>query len=161
MAAPTPTDRVNPSSKPDIPLQDGFPTLITVSDNPDIGFWEKAVQPPGLEGGDPIETSTMHNSVWRTFTSRELVTMTAISIRAAYDPILYTEILALINLETTFTVTFPDGSQIAFYGFMRSFTPQDCEEGAQPEANIVIEPTNWDPANDVEAGPAVTEVAGT
>jgi hypothetical protein len=103
----------------------------------------------------------MHNSTYRTFAPRQLATLTEITITAAYDPILYTEILALINQEDTFTITFPDGSTVAFYGYIRSFDPQDCVEGTQPEATIVIQPTNWDPANNVEAGPAVAEVAGT
>lgn len=161
MAAPTPTPRVNPSTDSKIPIQDGHATLITIGSNPDIGFWEKTVQPPGYDGGDAVDTTTMHNETYRTFAPRQLSTLTEVSITAAYDPILYTDILALINVRDTITVTFPDGSTVAFYGYIRSFEPQDVEEGTQAEATIVIQPTNWDPANNVEEGPAVSEVAGT
>jgi hypothetical protein len=68
---------------------------------------------------------------------------------------------ALINNETTITVHFPDGSTLAFYGYLKTFEPQEMTEGEQPEAECEFVVTNWDPANRVEAGPVMVEVAGT
>lgn len=158
MAAPAPTVRQSPSG---IKLKDGFPTKITFATKPAISLWEKTVTPPGIDGGDAIEQTTMHNTAWRTMAARQLKTLTESSFTAAYDPICFTDLLALINFETTITVTFPDGTTYAFFGYLRTFEPQEVSEGAQPEANCSITPTNFDPAGKVEAGPALASVAGT
>ena len=153
------TARGNPHTD-DIPLFDGYSTKITLALNDDIAFYEKSVTPPGLEGGDPIDTTTMHNTTWRTKAPRSLVELEAFTITAAYDPILYTEILAAINRRDTITVAFSDGTTIAFYGFVQSFKPNDCAEGAMPDASITIVPTNQG-SDGIESGPVVAEVAGT
>lgn len=158
MAAPTPTSRSTPTG---IPLDDGHSTLITIGLDTDINFWEKEVTPPGAEGGEPVDTTTMHNVTWRTMRSQDLITLTPCQGVAAYDPVILTEILSVINAETTITLTFPDGSTWAFYGYLKSFTPNSMNQTTQPTAQYIIQPTNWDPSNSVEAGPAVASVAGT
>jgi len=158
MTAPTATPRSTPTG---IPLGDGFSTKITLALNPTICFWEKTVQPPGIDGGDAVNTTTMHNTVWRTMHPRALKTLTDITTTAAYDPQIYTAALAACNVPTTITITFPDGSTLAFYGYLKSITPKANEEGTPPEADIVISPTNWDPTAHEEAGPTLTSVAGT
>jgi hypothetical protein len=158
MAAPTPTTRGTPTG---IKLDDGYRALITLSNNTTISFWEKKVQPPGADGGGPVDTTTMHNNTYRTMSSRALITLTEISVTVAYDPGIYTAIMQQINREQTITVLFPDGSTVAFYGFLQKFEPSDLEEGNQPEAKITITPTNYDPTNRVEAGPTITSVSGT
>lgn len=158
MAAPATTARATPDGRY---LKDGYQTLIAPAADPDVAFWEKTVTPPGMDGGDAIDNTTMHNETWRTMRSRALVTLTDMTLTVAYDPDIYDEALALLNVETSWTVHFPDGSTLDFYGFLRLFEPQDMSEGEQPEANITISPTNFDVTNNVEAGPVMTEVAGT
>lgn len=158
MAAPTPTARGTPSG---IKLRNGFRTLITFATNPTIEFWEMSVKPPGIDGGEAIEQTTMHNVTWRTKTSRSLKTLTDASSNVEYDPLLYTSILALINVETTVTVTFPDGTTLAFFGFLQKFEPGELKEGDPPTAGITIIPTNYDPTGHVEAAPVLTNVSGT
>jgi len=151
MAAPTATARVTPVG---IKLGDGYVSKFTPAADPDISFWEKSVTPFGMDGGEPVDTTTMHNTTYRTMAPRGLITATSSEMTAAYDPRVLDQIVALINVETTWTVLFPDGAQWAFFGFLRSFTPGALVEGTQPEATIVIEPTNTDPNNgSVEAGP--------
>jgi hypothetical protein len=58
MAAPVATARVDPTG---IKLDDGYRTLVTFATDPNIEFWEKSVTPPGLDGGDALETKTIHN----------------------------------------------------------------------------------------------------
>ncbi len=160
MTAPTASSRGNPDSV-GIKLPDGYATLVTLAFNPLIKFWEKTVTPPGVDGGDAIEQTTMHNSVWRTMAPRSLKTLTDLEITAAYDPDVYNQIISRINVVTTVTVTFIDDSTIAFYGFIRLFEPQSAEEGTQPEATITITPTNFDPVARVEEGPVIVETSGT
>jgi len=158
MADPSPTARTTPGG---INLQDGYSTKITLAADSDISFWEKTVTPPGIDGGDAIEQTTMHNTTWRTFRPRSLATLTECVLTALYDPDVYDEILAVLNKETTITVTFSDGSTLAFFGYLRLFELGDHVEGDPPECTITIQPTNYDATNDVEAGPVMDEVAGT
>ena len=158
MAAPATTARSTPWG---IALSDGYSTKIAFAADPDISFWEKTVGPPSLDGGDAIETTTMHNAAYRTLSSRALITLGESSVTVAYDPDLYDEVLGIINVNTAITVHFPDGSPLDFWGFLRTFEPGENAEGEQPEATITIQPTNYDPNNTVEAGPVLTEVAGT
>lgn len=158
MAAPVATVRQTPAG---IKLKDGYQALITFAADPDVSLWEKTVTPPGIDGGDAIEQTTMHNDEWRTMAPRALKTLTESSFMAAYDPACFTQLNNLINVETTVTVTFSDGSTLAFYGYLRSFEPAELTEGEQPEATCNLTPTNFDPVNKVEAGPTVTSVAGT
>lgn len=158
MAAPTPTARGTPAG---IKLKDGFRTLITFSRSTTASLWEKTVKPPGIDGGDPIDQTTMHNSAWRTTAPRQLKTLTECSGKAAYDPNVVNQLYDLINIEQTITVTFSDGSTLAFYGFLKMFETDELSEGQQPEASFTIVPTNFDHVNKVEAAPVLTSVSGT
>lgn len=159
MAVPATTPISAPAG---IRLGDGYSTRIKFAADTDVSFWEKTIPPPGLDGGEAIDNTTMVNTAWRTFAPRALVTLTEFSFSAAYDPNAYNNILDnLLNVEGAITVHFPDLSTIDFYGFLRMFEPQDHEEGTQPEANVTIRPTNYDPVNNVEAAPVLTSVAGT
>lgn len=158
MAAPTPTTRGTPAG---IKLKDGFSTKITFARNTTISLWEKAVKPPGVDGGDSIDQTTMHNTAWETMAPGTLKKLTQSTFTAAYDPNVYNQIVSHINIEDTITVTHPDGSTTAFYGYLKSFEPTENRIRAQPEAQCVIVPTNFDPSAKVEAGPATASVSGT
>jgi hypothetical protein len=158
MAAPTPTTRVSPTG---IKLGDGHSTLITMSLDTNIEIWERSVTPPGIDGGDEIDVTTMHNTVWRQTHPRQLKTLTEFSFSGMYDPIVYTSILAMINRKQTFTVRFPDGTTLAFYGFLKSFQPSELVEGSTPEATFTVVPTNADPTSGAEEAPVLASVAGT
>lgn len=142
-------------------LEDGFPTTIAFAANPAVAFWEKTVTPPGLDGGDAIEQSTMHNVRMRTYAARSLITMTEMSVTAAWDPALYEDILDLINVEDSITVHFSNGDTVDFFGYLRVFEPQEMSEGEQPEAQITIQPTNRDPDTHAETEPAWAAATGT
>lgn len=158
MSAPTPAARTDPAG---IKLDDGYRCLVALNADPDASFWEKEVTPPGLDGGDGIDTTTMHNDDWRTMSPRALITMTPFSMVVAYDPNVYNNLLALINVKTTVTVHFPDGSTLAFYGYLKSFTPDALKEGEQPQATVEVVPTNQDPTTGAEEAPVLTSVSGT
>lgn len=158
MAAPSTTARVTPAG---IVLPDGHSTQVAFSLDPNVAFWEKNVTPPGLDGGEPIDTTTMFNATYRTFAPRALMTLTPMTMTGLYDPDVYDEIIAIINNEGSITVHFSDGSTLDFFGYLQKFDPAELVEGTAPEATITIVPTNYDPVNHVEAGPVMTEVAGT
>ena len=158
MAAPVASAR---SAQTGIKLVDGYRSQITIALNPAINFWEKSNKPPGVDGGEPIPQTTMSNNLWRTMAARSLQTLTTSTSKAAYDPVLYTEILAVLNKPTTITQSFGDGSTLAYYGYIQKMEFAELVEGTQPECDVTIVPTNFDPVNHVEAGPTLTSVAGT
>ena len=138
-------------------LVSGYPTKIAFAADPSIALWERTVTPPGIDGGDGIDTTTMHNATWRTMAARSLKTLTNSSMTCGYDPAVYTSILALINVETEVTVEFPDGSTLDFYGFLKNFTPNEHSEGSLPEATVEIVPTNRIPGSTTESAPVFTD----
>lgn len=159
MAAPATTARSTPAGRL---LKDGYRTVIAPSLLPTVSFWEKEVPAPGVDGGDAIEQTTMHNAAWRTFAARSLKTLTPIQLKVAYDPNLYNQIMSLVNDDSgSWTVTFRDLSTLDFFGYLKTFTPDPLVEGTQPTATIEIVPTNFDRANNVEAAPVLTSVSGT
>ncbi len=159
MAAPTPTARATPSG---VMLEEGFKCLITFARRTNICIWEKTVKPTGIDGGDKIDITTMHNTRTKTFAPRTLYMPTDGSIKVAYDAKAKNDIKnILINAEDTITETYPDGSTYCYYGYLKSFEPSEFSEGEFPEADVVIVQTNWDPTNNVEAEAVLTEVVGT
>lgn len=158
MAAPIPTTRQTPAG---IMLRNGYRSLITIGADPDCSMWELGVTPPGIDGGDAIDTTTMHNSSVRTKAPQALHDYTDGEVRCGYDPNLYSQLQSLINVETTITIRWPDGTTLAFFGYLQSFEPDELVNGELPEATCVFVSTNWDHNNDVEAAPVLTNVAGT
>ncbi len=150
MAAPTYTARVEPSGSR---LDDGYRTLVTFAADPDVKLWEKGVTPPGIDGGELINTTTMWNDTLRTMSPASLRTMTDGQMRCAYDPAVYPQIIALVNVKTTVSILFPNGSKLSFFGVLRTFIPDELVEGTQPEATCEISPTNTDPSTGSEQDP--------
>lgn len=159
MGAPTHTARgAGPSG---IKLEDGFSSVLRIAAAPTVGLWTKGLRPPGLDGGDPIPQTTMENDLWRTFAPRALITLTEASAKAAYDPAVYDDLQAIINVPGSMTYHFSDGSWLDFFGYLKNFQPNELSEGNQPEADITWVATNVDPANGTEAGPVLHDAVGT
>jgi hypothetical protein len=123
-------------------LDEGFPAKIAFAADSDVSFWEKSVKPPGVDGGDAVETTTMFNTTYRTRGPRVLKTLTDAQLTVAYDPQVLDQIIALINVNGWISVHFSDGSCWNFVGYLKSFEPNEMQEGNQPEAAITIVATN-------------------
>lgn len=158
MGTPAVTSRVTPAGTK---LHDGYSTKVAFAADPDVSFWEKNAQPPGLDGGDAINQTTMHNTTVETMAAAALIKVTESKLTVAYDPKVYDQIFALINTNGAITVRFPNGDKLSFFGYLRTFEPQSLERGSQPEAQITIQPTNVDPADGSEALPDFVLSTGT
>jgi len=121
-------------------LDDGFSTIITFANLPLVKLYEKDVTPPGYTAGGPIETTTMRNTAYRTSAPRQLKSLTPVSATVAYATTALDEIWPQIGVNQLVTVTFPDGSTIAFYGWIEEFTPATHTEGEQPTAKLTVTP---------------------
>jgi hypothetical protein len=136
-------------------IDDGYQTLVTLAVDPDIKIWEKSVTPPGFDGGDAIDITTMHNVSLRTKAARALVEITDITFSGAYAGASLAQIRAVINVETTITVHMPDGYSIAQFGFLKSFEPGDHTEGEMPEGTFTVVITSVDETG-AEQNPVIT-----
>lgn len=158
MAAPTVTARVTPVG---IPLKDGYVSHITFAADPDVSFWERSIQPPAMDGGDPINLTSMFNNTYETYTPQSLIKSGPVQVTALYDPAVYSQIQALININTSVTILLADGTTICFWGYLQRFEPDVLEKGKEPTCKITVIPTNFDSVNNVESDPVITSVAGS
>lgn len=133
-------------------LDDGFKTLVTFANFPSVKFYTKTVTPPGMSGGGGNDTTTMHNTRYRTMAPKKLMTMTEATQTAAYDPQVYSDIPNMMQVNQYITMTFSDGSQVKFWGWLDEFTPGEIKEGEQPTAEIKLIPSNQN-SSGVETGP--------
>ena len=139
-------------------LKDGLGMTITFAG--DATFFldvdPSSITPPGIDGGDAIDTTSHSNSTYRTKYPRTLVEITDASFTAAYDPDAYDDILAQLNVNQAITFTFPGTgtNTLVVYGFLKSFIPNELVEGEQATAEFEIVITN-DKAG-TETGPDYT-----
>ena len=136
-------------------IDDGHPTTIAFGDQasgtgPNVTFWEKSVTPPGMDAGGENDITTMRNDVYRTKAPKQLITMTEMSVEVSYDADFYDDIVDMIGENQLITITFPDESTVAFYGWLDKFIPGAIVEGEQPVATITIVPSNQDANGDEE-----------
>lgn len=139
-------------------IRDGHATLIGFANAPNIKLQEKEVTPPGIDGGGANDTTTMHNSVWRTKQPKKLKTMTDVTFTAAYDPAVYDELVAQVNVNQLITVYFPDGDTLAVWGWINEFKPPSHTEGNQPVATVTVIISNQDDSFN-EVAPVFTPAA--
>lgn len=128
-------------------LTDGFPTQFGFVDlDPVMGIilYEKSLKAFGIDGGGPNDTTTMRTLRWRTRQSKKLVTLTEMTMTCAYDPACFTELVDVVQLNSLLALYWPDGSGVEFWGWIDSFNPNDVAEGAQPEAEVTVCPSNQD-----------------
>ena len=158
MAAPTITVRVMPTG---IRLDNGFQSLFIFASAPGINLFEKTVQRPAVDNGDPIETDTMLNTTYVTKAPQCLNDHDDGVVVAAYDPGAADDIDSQVGVPQSLTYAYPDGSAYAHWGYVRRAEYSPLEKGVQPEVTLTVVQTNWDPYNCVEAGPVYTDGTGS
>lgn len=135
----THTDRITPVGTP---FDEGYQSLIAFAADADLSFWETVVGAPGMDGGDPVPTTTMHNTGLRTFAPRQLKTLTPFQVQGKFASGTVDQVYALINVNGWITIKWPDDTQFSFIGFLKSFTPGQAQEGNPLEGTLEIVPTN-------------------
>lgn len=139
-------------------LDDGFATLVEFAEAASVQLFEKEVTPPGFDGGGANDTSTMRNTAWRTKAPKHLKSLSEMVLVASYDPVVYDDVTDMVNVNQLITVFFPDGSTVAFWGWLNEFKPNACKEGEQPTAQVTIIPSNQD-SNGDEVAPVYSAAA--
>lgn len=144
------TVRGAPSGKK---IKDGHRTTLAFALDPDVSFWEKTGKPPGVDGGDAVEQTTMHNDALQTFAPQKLKRMTEVTGKAAVDAKVIPQLIALCNVEGSITAHLPAADSVDFFGFLKSFDFDEFERGKQPEGTYTIVVTNVDPETGAETLP--------
>jgi hypothetical protein len=121
---------------------DGHSTIIAFLSFPAINFKEKTMTPPGYDGGGPNDTTNMRNLVVRTKQPKKLITLDTTTANVFYDADQLLAILGMINVLQVIRVTFPDGNNITFYGWLDKFKHGEHKEGEPAIATCTIEPSN-------------------
>ena len=169
MANPTSTTRGSPlSASPSSPyMREGHSTKISFHRGASgtTSFWkawEREVQPPGVDSGDAIDITTMHNVTWESMYPSVLKTLTPFSVILAYSLEAMDEAISvLVGRNGSITCHFPGTDKLDLWGFMQNFVPQSHKKRELPLANCQIVPTNYDDANFTEAGPVLTLATGS
>lgn len=138
-------------------LDDGFSTTYELANLPGVQLYEKEVTPPGIAAGGPIDTTTMRNTEWRTQRPKQLKSLTQMTVTVAYSTGAFDEIDAQVGINQLITITFPDGSTRAFWGWIDEFQPGALVEGEQPTATMTIIPSNSNNATPPAEVAPVTE----
>jgi hypothetical protein len=128
-------------------LTDGCPTTVqffALGSSVTILLKETSCTPPGIEGGDANDTTTMRNTTWRTKQPKQFIELSDGSAEFQYDPAIYDQILSIINVNGKILWTFPDGSTLEHWGWLKNFTPGPLTEGSMPTASGTIIGGNQD-----------------
>jgi hypothetical protein len=150
MAAPPLAARIIPIANR---LDVGYQSVLVFHAFAALAIFEKTVQPPGGDGGAPIMTTTMLNLAYETKAPQRLRGYSDGVVVAAYDPKVVAVLDELINLPTSITFGWPDGTAAAFWAYLQKYEFSALEKDKQPDVTLTVTVTNWDPVNCVEAGP--------
>ena len=158
MAAPGVTARITPTG---FKMPDGYQTTYAFALNPAVQVWEQIVTPASQDGGEAIDTTTMFSAKYRTKDHQSLVDIMDAEVEAMYDPIMWIELLNMLNITQAITEHYPNHATLAYWGFLRKVQKMPMEIGKPPKCKLTITVSNWDPINFVEAGPVFTDSSGT
>lgn len=157
-AAPAPASIGTPAG---LHLRDGYSTKIVFNRLTTFSLWEKTVQPPELTVGEAIDLTTMRNAAVTTKWPQTLHDVGDMSLVCGYDPNVWSQArVTVLGQNDNITAQYPDGSTLAFFGFLRTLTPAALQRGTMPEANVVITVTNLD-SSFAEQAPVYTNVSGS
>jgi hypothetical protein len=107
----------------------------------------------GLDGGDPIDNTCLTNTAYITKQPQALMEVPDVPFTADYHPEDLALLTAEINKNQQLTLNFPDVGTLTFWGYLRSFTPNQVGRGEAWRANGVIVVTNLD-GSAVETAPS-------
>jgi hypothetical protein len=113
-----------------------------------------SIQALGIEGGEKLDATCLDNTGWMTYLPQTLKDVPNLSFRAKFDPSEWQDVVAQINVNQALVINFdsPYGA-LTFWGFLKSFLPEEGAIGAAWEATGEIAVTNMNASN-VETAPA-------
>ena len=107
---------------------------------------------PGYDGGDGIDNTTLDNTEFVSKQPQELKEVTNFTFSCLYAPNNLAAIEAEINKNQSLHLSLVGLGGITFWGFLKSWTPEEGEKGSAWKATGEVVVTNMNATN-VETGP--------
>jgi hypothetical protein len=139
-------------------LKDGYKVTITLGGPGANLYGEIEITPPEIDGRGGIDMTSMRNLAWVTMAPKSLKQLNPVNAKLMFDPSLIPAVYARVQRNTLFTITFPDGATLTFWGWIDKMTHDPLKESERPTLTVVIQPSNLN-SQCQEAGPVFT--AGT
>ena len=110
----------------------------------------------GVDGGEKLEAVCLDNTEWMTYLPQTLKSVPDMGFTGKFDPTEWQGIVDEVNVNQLITINFSyqgnDLGSIAFWGYLKAFTPNEGAIGTRWDATGTIVCTNMN-ASDVETGP--------
>lgn len=110
-------------------MDDGFSTVLSFANLPDIKMYERELVLPALKGGGGKDTTNMRQLAHRSQTEDILRSVSSFTVTAAFATDAFADAKLQLGINQLISLIFPDGLQMQFYGWMEEFTPQKFVEG--------------------------------
>jgi len=94
-----------------------------------------------IDGGDPLDATYLANSAWMTKLPQTLAEASDISFTMDYDPSQLAAVVTEINNNQSIVMTFSGIGTITFWGYLKSYEPDDGEKGTAWTVSCTIVPT--------------------
>jgi hypothetical protein len=132
---------------------EGVGTQLTIGS---AAFCYVSLQGLGVDGGPKLEASCLSNVEWMTYLPQKLKDIPNLTFRAKFDPSKWDAVEAQVNVNQLLALNFdsPLGT-LSFWGYLKSFLPEEGAIGAAWEGGGEIVVTNMNNSN-VETGPVYT-----
>jgi len=126
-------------------------TVLTVGS---ASFCVSSIGSIGVDGGEPLDATCLSNTEWMTKLPATLKEATDLNFTVKFEPADWDAIVAEVNVNQSCTLNFasPLGT-LTFWGYLRTFTPNEAGVGEVWEATCVIVVTNMNGSN-VETAPS-------
>jgi len=106
--------------------------------NQGLVAYVKNITPPGVEGGDPINTTTTDNTSFESQAPRTLKMKTAINAEVTYDKNDKDAWEAAVDQSDDVLVHYPDDSSDLDAGWLGSFLANQTTFNEQPTAQVIV-----------------------
>jgi len=120
-----------------------------------LGLALKSIQPIGVDGGDPIDVTTLTNTLWVTKQPQALQEVPDFSFTCQYYPDDWNTIVSEVNSNQALSITLSDGKILSFWCYLRTFEPKEAGKGEEWQATGTVVVTNMDNSG-VEQAPTCT-----
>lgn len=140
---------------PNTKAQEAVGTVLTIGSLPLCNVQLGSI---GLDGGEPIDNTCLDNISYVTKQPQVLAEVPDVAFVCDYHPQDLALVQGELNKNQQITIAFSqnDGTALGtltFWGFLRSFTPNEASRGEAWRANGVVVVTNLDGSN-VETPPS-------
>ena len=130
--------------------QEAVGTVLTIGSLPLCNVQLGSI---GLDGGDPIDNTCLTNASMITKQPQVLAEVPDFSFVCDYHPQDLNALKSELNLNQSITIGFSnyDGTSLGtltFWGYLRSFTPNEASRGEAWRASGVVVVTNLNGSND-------------